>query len=1086
MSNPQNPHNLVSHDNAASQQDESCLTKPHLYHASLQDTPRNINLDQIIQNFYTKVVQVVIQARLTYHEDWLPQVTTKQSEGTRGKKTNDWFNLEMENMDFFKDELKFWHTMAKTLVPSSRITSPSMTIELYLDTSKLNWWQILVVMDEVMQMNRVDLSRSGTNSLFNGERYGRENGKDGRYQPKSILLERWTLSLDQPTFNPPPDLQTVYTNSIVFFRSLYVYVRLLPVFRLQRRLRKMNGLNGLRLGCRLVAAPTASDNEIPIDVPIVDSSSPTTSEYSFGAIDTPLGVFALQVAYRQNCDFYVDDSEHHLSSQFIDMDNNSSKPAMVEHRKELSSVERVPKRIPRIPFDEMRSEINTKTLASLSIGTGVSSVITPATPSPGSPYFHMDLGRLHSAKLLLKSRLRENPSIIKEDRFACNRLNFPYGDADLNFHLRKLQVPELLPFLRWIPLERFDSFTKLGRGGFAQVYKGTVRWEIGKYALMQTMSTSIDSSQSPQTIYASYSFDKKYALKEITPAMAAEIVLAVLLNFVRITVNLVGLSFHPRTGKYLLVMDCADGNLEEYSVLDRTTNSTFWARVWRICNELLSHLINMHEAHILHHDLHPGNVVLDNNEMVTVRLIDIGLGKVIGSKLKVKGIYGRLDYLPPEQFRSETYTEASEIYCLGTLMWQTITGVPPRGTAVSIQRNGLREDIPPGAPDTLVSIIRDCWNLNPSMRPRANDLVKRMVVVREEIAQLELLPKTKNFILNRRHMYETEVKTLNNKVSSTTSSPPTTVSSLISFADPSGVSVITSNGLSITNSQFYTNDQLKTPSTKRRLMTTRDRTNEIDTTVQQTHVRRGSFLNGDDGSPTMLMHLSNSPSSWGDDQSKNSVGDKVGNKVEDHLREASNPDPWTLDGLSEDNNAETSLANVIKEQPSDVGPKDGLSEHNAMEESSTVTKRQSGEDYNHWVEQPCNSDIWSMEAFSVDDTKKKPSASIPEEQSQDVIKLVEEDNSEEKVASLVIGLPEGMIKVFSEDVLEEVSEEVGESGAISHAIQLVPPPPVETGHKAALIRRAAALSKFLKSRFRQEGKNKKKGMWKGSVSGKPR
>lgn len=81
-------------------------------------------------------------------------------------------------MDFFKDELKFWHTIAKTLVlPSAThpgITSPSMIIELYLDTSKLNWWQILLVMDEMMQMNRVDLSRDG----------------------KSILLERWILTLE--------------------------------------------------------------------------------------------------------------------------------------------------------------------------------------------------------------------------------------------------------------------------------------------------------------------------------------------------------------------------------------------------------------------------------------------------------------------------------------------------------------------------------------------------------------------------------------------------------------------------------------------------------------------------------------------------------------------------------------------------------------------------------------------------------------------------------------------------------------------------------------------------------------------------
>ncbi|RUS12975.1 autophagy-related protein 13, partial [Endogone sp. FLAS-F59071] len=124
----------------------------------------------------------------------------------------------------------------------------------------------------------------------------------------------------QPTPDPPPDLPVVYKKSITFFRSLYAYVRLLPAYRLQRRLRKMKGLASLRLGCRLVSTPTFRNDEIPIgefdfyallrkkkieprkykyfsvtfsmwaDVPIVDSDSrlPTT-ENRFGSIDTPLG-----------------------------------------------------------------------------------------------------------------------------------------------------------------------------------------------------------------------------------------------------------------------------------------------------------------------------------------------------------------------------------------------------------------------------------------------------------------------------------------------------------------------------------------------------------------------------------------------------------------------------------------------------------------------------------------------------------------------------------------------------------------------------------------------------------------------------
>ncbi|RUO95735.1 autophagy-related protein 13, partial [Jimgerdemannia flammicorona] len=164
----------------------------------------------------------------------------------------------MDDLDLFKDELKFWRTTATTQVGT--MPPPPMIIELYLDTSELTQSQVLVVIDETMRRNRVDLAGSGSGGSFVGGRHG---GGDG-YGQRSILLESWMLNLTQPCPDPPPDLPVVYKKSIIFFRSLYAYVRLLPAFQLQRRLRKMKGLANLRLGYRLVAAPTLRNDEIPI------------------------------------------------------------------------------------------------------------------------------------------------------------------------------------------------------------------------------------------------------------------------------------------------------------------------------------------------------------------------------------------------------------------------------------------------------------------------------------------------------------------------------------------------------------------------------------------------------------------------------------------------------------------------------------------------------------------------------------------------------------------------------------------------------------------------------------------------------
>lgn len=132
-----------------------------------------------------------------------------------------------------------------------------------------------------------------------------------------------------------------------------------------------------------------------------------------------------------------------------------------------------------------------------------------------------DSARLQAAKTLLKERLNENPSIAEDGRFACNKINFPHCDADLAIQLVKLGIPELAQFLRWIPLTHFNDIAKLGKGGFAQVYKGTVHWGPHHYALTRKSTTS--DTESPEVLYATYSIERKYALKEITPNMAAEV-----------------------------------------------------------------------------------------------------------------------------------------------------------------------------------------------------------------------------------------------------------------------------------------------------------------------------------------------------------------------------------------------------------------------------------------------------------------------------------------------------------------------------------------------------------------------------------
>ncbi|KAI9289658.1 autophagy-related protein 13-domain-containing protein [Umbelopsis sp. AD052] len=290
--------------------------------------PRNSKLDHIIQNFYTKAAQVIVQARLGQIEERQAsrgQSTRRSSRGLQtrdsntSKKANKWFNLVTEDLDVLKEDLKFWRTQA--INPSGE-EPPPMKIDIFLDVSELSQNQILVVVDETLRRNRIDLASSATSS-------------GSRTTVDKILLESWTLTLNHPIPDFSVDLPNLYKRSIVFFRSLHSYVRLLPAYNLYRRLRKYGNISQLRLGYRMVSVDTEQSGEIGIDVSIVehDARSPTKA-YEFADIMTPLGHFNLKVEYRRNCDFQVDDMERDLSARFIDMDEHYFTPTMAKYQQE--------------------------------------------------------------------------------------------------------------------------------------------------------------------------------------------------------------------------------------------------------------------------------------------------------------------------------------------------------------------------------------------------------------------------------------------------------------------------------------------------------------------------------------------------------------------------------------------------------------------------------------------------------------------------------------------------------------------------------------------------------------------------------
>jgi len=117
----------------------------------------------------------------------------------------------------------------------------------------------------------------------------------------------------------------------------------------------------------------------------------------------------------------------------------------------------------------------------------------------------------------------------------------------------------------------------------------------------------------------------------------------------------------------------------------------------RYLRQIASALSAVHQKHVLHRDLKPGNIMLRKND--SVALIDFGLAKRVKLETAItdKGeIFGTPYYMSPEQGHGADVDERSDIYSLGVIFFELLTGVKPYkgGTAMGIIYKHAQAPIP--------------------------------------------------------------------------------------------------------------------------------------------------------------------------------------------------------------------------------------------------------------------------------------------------------------------------------------------------------------------------------------------------------
>ena len=299
-----------------------------------------------LQNYHTKAALIILHSRVN-----LPPV---YSRGSETPKVNRWvctlsklgqavhgltrsccaiqFNVELEETDILRDQLRIWRTCDAT-----ENRPPPLIIETYLDTRGLTSNQSLVILDE--NGKRWDVLES---LAVSHPTRAAETGSD------DIILERWRIELGDTSNKFPTDLgsilPTVYKKSIVLFRSLFAYTKFLPAWKFAKRNRKLRANPALQIKYRILNAHETRQGAGPdhLTVPLHENGGKVVDTYNFGTTESPAGPFSVDVTYRTSCDFRVDDSEALLSSRFMGADDEIFRPSLPSGNTEKAEVGSLP------------------------------------------------------------------------------------------------------------------------------------------------------------------------------------------------------------------------------------------------------------------------------------------------------------------------------------------------------------------------------------------------------------------------------------------------------------------------------------------------------------------------------------------------------------------------------------------------------------------------------------------------------------------------------------------------------------------------------------------------------------------------
>jgi serine/threonine protein kinase/tetratricopeptide (TPR) repeat protein len=277
--------------------------------------------------------------------------------------------------------------------------------------------------------------------------------------------------------------------------------------------------------------------------------------------------------------------------------------------------------------------------------------------------------------------------------------------------------------------KRYELIEELGKGGMGRVYK-VFDNKIKEEVALKLLNPDVASDE--RTI-ARFSNELKFARKIINKHVCRMH------------------DLNEENGTHYITMEYVPG--EDLKSMLRMTKQLSVGTAISIAKQVCEGLIEAHKLGVIHRDLKPSNIMIDKEG--NVRIMDFGIARSSEAKgiTRAGRMVGTPEYMSPEQVDGTQADERSDIYSLGAILYEMLTGKQPyRGeSSLSIALKHKTDPIPDPRklndqiPEELSRVVMICMTKDKRQRfQTAQELLDELTAVEEGITSAELvIPKKK-------------------------------------------------------------------------------------------------------------------------------------------------------------------------------------------------------------------------------------------------------------------------------------------------------------------------------------------------------